>query len=312
MNHCISFSLMVLLTVVNCCTGPSSHQTSKDRITPDSLFDAYYHGRLSLNPLLATAVGQEEYNGAFVNFISEDHIKEMKEFYLKYESLAKTLDIELINEQEMISIEQILYNCRLRKEGLESPITIVSLPPFGFTEFVAMPINQFDSFVHCMGSLVYGIHPFNTAVDYENWLKRLEGYMEWLDTAVSNMRIASEEGVVLPKVIVERIIGQLENMQMDTESHVFYVPVLQMPGSISEEERSRLLQEYRDFLEKKLIPKYAWFLEFFKNEYLPRCRESHGLGALPGGEETYNYLVRFNTGTNMTPDEIFETGIREV
>ena len=48
------------------------------------------------------------------------------------------------------------------------------------------------------------------------------------------------------------------------------------------------------------------------NEYLPRSRDSIGISDVPNGKEWYEYLARYHTTTDLTPDEIHEIGIREV
>jgi uncharacterized protein (DUF885 family) len=47
-------------------------------------------------------------------------------------------------------------------------------------------------------------------------------------------------------------------------------------------------------------------------EYLPACRETSGIGALPNGQETYNYLIKLHTTTTMTANEIHALGKSEV
>jgi uncharacterized protein (DUF885 family) len=49
-----------------------------------------------------------------------------------------------------------------------------------------------------------------------------------------------------------------------------------------------------------------------KNAYAPVCRSTAGISDVPDGREYYGYLARFWTTTDMTPDEIFETGQKEV
>jgi uncharacterized protein (DUF885 family) len=51
---------------------------------------------------------------------------------------------------------------------------------------------------------------------------------------------------------------------------------------------------------------------FLKEEYLPVGRETSGIGALPNGTETYNYLIKLHTTTNMRVDEIHDLGKSEV
>jgi uncharacterized protein (DUF885 family) len=46
--------------------------------------------------------------------------------------------------------------------------------------------------------------------------------------------------------------------------------------------------------------------------YLPKARATSGYNVLPNGTAMYDYLVGVNTTTTKTPDEIYQTGLREV
>ena len=70
--------------------------------------------------------------------------------------------------------------------------------------------------------------------------------------------------------------------------------------------------EYQNVIETKLRPKYTELKQFLIAEYLPVCRTTSGIGALPNGAATYNYLIKLHTTTNLTADEIHELGKREV
>ena len=63
---------------------------------------------------------------------------------------------------------------------------------------------------------------------------------------------------------------------------------------------------------EKLNPSYQKLYDFIKTEYLPNCRETAGISAIPNGKERYAYLIKQWTTTEMTPDEIFDLGKNEV
>lgn len=60
------------------------------------------------------------------------------------------------------------------------------------------------------------------------------------------------------------------------------------------------------------MPVYRKLRAFIQDEYLPRCRSTYGLAALPGGRAMYRHAVRTSTTTSLSPDEIFELGLSEV
>jgi uncharacterized protein (DUF885 family) len=109
------------------------------------------------------------------------------------------------------------------------------------------------------------------------------------------------------------MIPQLDEfITSPVEAHLFYKPILSMPEGITEADKNRISAAYSKMIADDLKPKYTEIKEFLVNEYLPACRETSGIGALPNGLETYNYLIKLHTTTNMTADEIHELGKREV
>ncbi|MCY1513358.1 hypothetical protein D9M68_478510 [compost metagenome] len=60
------------------------------------------------------------------------------------------------------------------------------------------------------------------------------------------------------------------------------------------------------------MPAYKRLGDFLQNEYLPKTRATSGLSDVKGGKEWYEYLVRQQTTTNKTPEEVYQTGLKEV
>jgi uncharacterized protein (DUF885 family) len=89
-------------------------------------------------------------------------------------------------------------------------------------------------------------------------------------------------------------------------------PLKTMPDPIAGAERARIEGAYREAVEGQLAPAYRRLLDFLKNEYLPHARESIGLSAIPGGKETYLYLVRSETTSDLTPDAIHALGLSDL
>ncbi|MDQ4140591.1 MAG: DUF885 domain-containing protein, partial [Bacteroidota bacterium] len=71
-------------------------------------------------------------------------------------------------------------------------------------------------------------------------------------------------------------------------------------------------QAYTQAIKEKVVPTYKKLHDFMEQEYLPKSRTTSGINAVPNGDKYYNYLVRYWTTTDKTPDEIFNTGQQEV
>jgi uncharacterized protein (DUF885 family) len=266
------------------------------------LFEEYFEGKLVLNPTFATYIGDNRYNDRYVNNISPAWREAARA--LEQDALARinAIDPTSLEGQELLSYEIFKSDRKIALEYYDFPSHL-------------MPINQFysapNSFVQ-LGSGT-GVQPFDTVEDYENFLSRIDGFVTWTEQAQANMREGISQGLTQPRVLMERVVPQLESQLVSTvEQSAFYEPISNMPESFSAEDRARLTAAYVAAIETKLIPAYRKLRDFVRDEYIPAARETHGINALPGGPARYAYLVRETTTTNLTPEQIHAIGLAEV
>jgi uncharacterized protein (DUF885 family) len=135
----------------------------------------------------------------------------------------------------------------------------------------------------------------------------------YVDQAIENMREGVRQGITQPRILMQKFLPQVQSQLVDNaEASGFYTPILNMPDSFSEADRTRLTAAYKDAIESKLVPAYARISNFMVDEYLAAARPTIGLLDLPDGEAWYAYKVREITTTDMTPGEIHEIGLSEV
>lgn len=178
-----------------------------------------------------------------------------------------------------------------------------------------MPINQFNSLLLEIGQQAGGTsaQPFKTAKDYENWIQRLQGYVDWMDTAVACMQKGIDKQIVLPKPLAEKVIPQLAALDHGpVESHLFYTPAAHLPEGLSENQKEQITATYRAMVSDQIIPAYQRMRKFFEETYLPACRATSGIDGIPNGKEYYQLQIKKYTTTDMTADQVFEVGTKEV
>ena len=177
------------------------------------------------------------------------------------------------------------------------------------------PINQFylfpSSFVR-LGS-GSGRHPFESVKDYDDFLSRAEDFAVWVDQAIVNMGEGAAQGIVQPRVLMQKVVPQLESQIVDrAEDSGFWTPIEDMPAGFSEDDRARLTAAYRDSIENTIIPAFRRLNNFIGDEHMAATRETYGLGELPNGEDWYAFMVRVRTTTDLTPEQIHQIGLDEV
>ncbi|MBC8753623.1 DUF885 domain-containing protein [Kordia sp. YSTF-M3] len=282
---------------------PTTDTPDKSTQTFAAFLDDYYQKGLELNPLSATMAGDNRYNDLFPDFLSDIHIEKTKAHYRTFKTtLRNYADVDL-SESEQLSKAILNWDCDM------------SLRQLSFKNNTLMPINQMWTLNLSVGQLASGsgAQPFKTVEDYTNWLKRLEGYNTWLQSAKKRMQEGIDEGYVLPKSLIKKVIPQFEVLtSKDLENHLFYSPIKNFPDSFSDESKEQLTTAYTTFLKDTLIPSFDDLHQFLKTDYLNAGRTSSGIAAIPFGEAYYDHSIKNYTTTNMTADEIHALGLKEV
>lgn len=85
-----------------------------------------------------------------------------------------------------------------------------------------------------------------------------------------------------------------------------------MPKDFSADDRKRLTEAYTNAITQTINPTFTKLANFLQTEYLPKARTTSGINALPNGDKYYNYLIRYWTTAQITPDEIHALGEKEV
>ncbi|MBP6335929.1 MAG: DUF885 domain-containing protein [Bacteroidia bacterium] len=296
--------LLIATTIISliACTGNKPSTMENSNAAFDSLLHEYYEDRLKMYPLEATAIADERYNDQLPVDISDSYRVKLKEFYSSYAEKFSKVDRAALTGQSVLSFDIMQYEMKMQLEGLTFHDNL-------------MPINQFWS-MHISFPLLgsgSGNQPFKTVKNYDDFLGRIHGFTSYVDTMISNMKRGMEMGIVPPKSLMEKVLPQLTGIIVkDPMQSVFAGPIKKFPEGFSAEDKKRMTDLYTTAIANEIVPSYDKLHSFVKNEYLPKCRATSGISEVPGGKEVYAYLAKFWTTTNLTPDEIYAIGEKEV
>lgn len=303
------FALLALVAalIAAACSSPPSPQERQalanvEAAALSQLFEEYFEEMLELNPVMATMIGDPRYNDRLPNFLTPEYLARQEAFQRRWLERLKAIDRQLLDGQDRLSYDVFEYQRELAIEGFVFPGHL-------------LPIDQFSNFTAFFAQMGSGqsIQPFQTEKDYRDFLRRMEAVPPIVDQTIANMRQGIELGVVQPAPLMAKLLPQLEaHVVDDVEQSVFWGPIAAMPDDIPGEIRETLGAEYAAAIRDWIVPSYQALHEFVRDEYLPACRESIAISALPDGQDWYAYLVKTQTSTDLTPDEIHQFGLEEV
>ena len=151
--------------------------------------------------------------------------------------------------------------------------------------------------------------------DAEAYIRRLQAFGSAFDGVVAKIAADRAEGVVPPKILVEKAIRPVAAfIAPPPEKNVLVTSFAERLGKIDEisgTDRATLVAAATDATRGSVYPAYRK-LEATLEALLSVAGDAAGVWALPGGDKFYRAAVRFLGDTDLTPDEIHEIGLEEV
>jgi len=270
------------------------------------LFKESDEAQLQRNPLFGIFRGDLRYADQFGDYVSDA--------YYAGELAAAESDIaalHAINRASLDATDQLAYDV-FEFSTLD---TLKGLQPDILDLTKVRPINHFSGFhtFYPTFSSGAGGAPFKTVLDYDNALKRHAGYVVLLDRSIDRFKQGEAAGVFETKMTVKNVIEQLDTqLKQPVEDSPFYGPVEKFPGDFSDAEKARLIAEFKASIANDIYPAMKRLRDYLATSYLPQARDGYGLMYMKGGDRLYRYLVQSTTTLPLTPEEIHETGLREV
>ena len=291
-----------LILMISCKKSDIALPKSEANI--DSIASKYYEGYLKMYPLEATMQGDSRYNDLLSNNISSEFISKEIEFYTDTQKKLKSIEYDDLSDEQKTVYDVLDYTL---KDKIERYAYHPELLPF--SQFEGLPLD-----FPLLGS-AEGNQPFKTTKDYDNWLKRIDAFVIWMNTAEKNFREGMKQNVVLPKKLVVKMIPQMHSEEIITEDfdkNIFYGPIKKMPKNFSAKDKEKYKILYQEAISSKIIPAYQKMGDFLEKEYLPKARNTDGINAIPNGKNIYEYYAKSWTTTNKTPEEINKIGLQQV
>jgi len=292
---------VVSVALTSCASAPTSPSISADEDVTQ-LVEKYFDEFIELNPVAATYIGDPRFSDRLANDIGPDYRAAMTALHEHYLNEIRRIDERRLSVATQLTKANFERECREYLEFAKFPGHLLPLDQLG-----ALP-TTFAEF-----GTGKSAQPFVTVRDYENFLRRAVDFSVWVDQAIVNMREGVKANIVQPRVVMEKVLPQLEAMIVDDVTRsLFYQPVEAMPDSFSAADRERLTRDYRATILHQIVPAYRRLRDYVRDEYLPHTRETVAWTALPGGKEWYDALARHYTTTDLDAAAIHRLGLEEV
>ncbi len=273
-----------------------AQQTPSERLR--QLFADDWEMTLRASPLFATSLGDTRYNH-LLDATGPDDVQRLAAENRQLLERLRGIPRDSLPPADRVDYDIFERRTRLAVEEVELGLHLI-------------PITNREGFHTYFPQLPDEV-PLATVQDYENYVARLRAFRGWVGQHVALMREGIRTGMVLPAASVQGIEGSLQpHIVADPTQSLLYKPFTEFPAGIPQGERARLAAAGRAAVEESVVAGFRDFLEFMQCEYVPAARGGIAASELPNGRAIYAQRVRSYTTLELTPDQVHETGLREV
>lgn len=262
---------------------------------------------LKLFPLTGLTRGDLRHADQYGDYISDDFLREHKSQLTFRLQQLRRVDRTRLSPTDKIAYDVFRYQNEYALKAYDTGVARINQ---------ALPIDHLFGAHMSFPQLSSGEGdaPFRTIADYENGLKRIDGFVIFLDRSVEKMRLGMKSGHTLIRVVTEKVIQQLEEAELaGVEKSAFLKPVKAFPATFDDTQKRRLEAAYRAAISGQILPAFRRTNAFMKNEYLAASRAgAPGMAGMPDGAKMYAYALEQHTTTTMSAAQIHRIGLSEV
>lgn len=275
----------------------STEKKNADEIKFEEFLDENWETTLEKSPYFASLLGDKRYDDKVSSNSVADFYdnRDYEEYVLK---VLDSINSDNLSEENQLNYRLLKLDYEVSLEGRKYPSFYMRLNQRGGVQ------DYYD----------YGNRlNFTTESDYLNWFERVKGYTQNVKNSLINNREGLSKGYTQPRLVTEGVVSQIESLlDAEIDSHPYLRVFLGSNEVLGKDDAQELISEVKTYILEELNPAYQELATFLRDEYLPQSRAGIGIKEVPNGREWYEYLARYHTTTDLTPDEIHEIGLQEV
>jgi uncharacterized protein (DUF885 family) len=296
------YIIVCTIFLFNSCNQKSQPDPAVNKAFNDFLdkkFDDYLHR----NPEFAASLGMKYNYGKWTDKSIEGSHRELK---IKQEILDSLMDFD---KSELDS--QSLLSLRLYEEDVKNAVEGQKWEGYFYE------LNQMGGVVTDMPAFLINVHAIDTLTDAEAYIERLKDYKKPFHQTIENLKYSQSLGIAPPAFTfpyvqesIDNFIKSLSNPDNNDLINDFTTKVSSLTG-LNPEKKTELIQAAKNAIAASVVPAYQDMGAYWKT-YASTMKDTFGVWSLPKGDNFYKYCLKSNTTLDLTAEEVYQMGLKEV
>ena len=260
----------------------------------------YWQIRMINEPLYATALGDRRYDDQLPQ-ITPQALTQKEGQYASIFQRAHEIPEKSLSAKDQLTLAALLVDVEALLDDMRCHLEEWTVDPLSGPQVEFLNLESYQ--------------PVRIPVESRAMVKRWQRMGQYLDHHIANLRRGQAANKVAIQVCVEKVIDEIRELKDKSEQEWALLRPLTVPhDDWTETERLEFRDALTSAAREFVRPAFLRYLAFLESEILPRSRPQQlpGIVYVPGGVESYRQLIRVHTSLNLSPDEVHDTGLREV
>jgi uncharacterized protein (DUF885 family) len=132
---------------------------------------------------------------------------------------------------------------------------------------------------------------------------------------LEGLQIREEKGIIPPKFVIGRVLDEMKGfLESGIENNILYTNFTDKAAGIeglSAEDKSVYTLQVAQAIETSVFGAYQKLIDYHEMLYA-KATTDDGVWKLPDGDAYYRYLLKLHTTTDLSPEEVYQIGLKEV
>lgn len=161
--------------------------------------------------------------------------------------------------------------------------------------------------------IIFSEYDFLSKDDIDDYITLLNASYDYIEQLCDYEVYRMEQGYTLTEESLDDVIAQCKEFVEEEPNCLrpVFEEKLNQFGSLTEEEKSQYMTAFDNSMSETLLPAYNLIIDTL-TQIKEQEQSKHGLCNYENGSEYYEYLVRHNTGSARTVDELYQMMEEEI
>lgn len=285
----------------------SEAEIAQESKRANEFFDHSFDNAVNRNPEFQTSLNIKTDYNKWTDRSDSGAIAENEIIKKDLDDLRAQIDYDKLDEITKLSFRYYEFQAQQQ----------IAMFPWRFHNY---PVNQMDGIQSSIPAFLINMHRIDSVTDAIAYIDRLNGIGKLFDQVIAGLRIRDSLGINLPKFVFPMVISDCKNVisgapfdASSMKSPLFedFTTKVYALDKVSYTEKSELIRQAANALANVVKPAYERLISELSS-LEQHATKDDGAWKFPDGERFYKAALYNTTTTDMSPDEIFETGEREV